>query len=273
MKKVAWGLIYFICFVAVSSLYIFHVGGENSALITNIVYLFPPFIAMLSGIFAVNIYGDTRNDHARALMLLITGLTLLFIGEVIWFYYRFTLNVDPFPSIADLFYLCAYPFLFFGLMKELRINNYQLKNINSKTGLFFLLFSAALIFLIYYFGIYLAYDPAAPVLNNVIAICYGIVDYFLIIPCLFILKIVLTYKVGKLFAAWYSIFLAFICMLLGDIAFALYQDAYSASTWPYTLIDLFWIASYFLFGYGFLSIYFSIQGIHTNLKKRIPQER
>ncbi len=39
------------------------------------------------------------------------GVAALFVGESLWTWYALVLDVDPFPSLADAFYLAAYPLM------------------------------------------------------------------------------------------------------------------------------------------------------------------
>lgn len=256
-----------VIYTIISSIYFFRIGGVNNNIISNIVYLFPPFIAILAGYSAYRIYGDQKNLHAKALIFLTLGIIFLFIGELIWFYFLFILKIDPYPSIADVFYICAYPLLFLGLIQELKISDYQLKKITPGAGALITFFSIVFSYTVYYFNVYLAYDSTETLLNNFIALSYGVGDYFLIIPCIFILYTTLIYKEGKLYHSWFSILAGLIFMLLGDVLFAYYHEPYAASVWPYTLIDLTWIASYLLFADGFLSVRLIIFETQQKVKK------
>ena len=49
--------------------------------------------------------------HRLPWAFLAAGVAALFVGECLWTWYAVVLDVDPFPSLADAFYLGAYPLL------------------------------------------------------------------------------------------------------------------------------------------------------------------
>ncbi|WP_433086817.1 putative bifunctional diguanylate cyclase/phosphodiesterase [Dactylosporangium sp. CA-052675] len=65
----------------------------------------------------VMLAGARRTDRTRrtAWLLSAAGTALWSAGDWIYTYFEHVAHEEPFPSLADVFYLCAYPFLFGGL--------------------------------------------------------------------------------------------------------------------------------------------------------------
>lgn len=61
-----------------------------------------------------------RPDHPVIWYLLAAGMTMNATAEVLWYVHDFVLNVEPFPSLADVFYLATYPLLAAGLVLLIR---------------------------------------------------------------------------------------------------------------------------------------------------------
>lgn len=259
---------FLIGFLAVTSaIYVFMLGGSSHALLTNGLFLLPPALASLTGLGAAAIYGFS-NPHGRTHLLLSLGFIAWFIGEVIWFYLRVILNVDPYPSAADIFYLVGYPLLFAGLFNELRQQKISLKDFDPFVRIV-LGFAAVIVgFLVFYFGVFQAFDPSVTVMENLITMSYGLGDLVLIVPAVLILKTTLDYQKGKLFSPWMYLFAGLFLTLVADVLYAVFNDLYSSSVWPYTLIDLFWIAGYLSLAYGFFSVISVIESAHQRLQKR-----
>lgn len=60
--------------------------------------------------------GRRHLSDPRPWLLLGLGLAAFFIADLVWDFYTYALHVEtPFPSVADAFYLGAYPFLVAGL--------------------------------------------------------------------------------------------------------------------------------------------------------------
>lgn len=247
MNRTNAAVIFSAIYVAIAGAYL---ASTNSKL-QGIIFLFPPLLAALLGFYAANTY-RLENTHGKTMAWLASGMALFFVGELLFFLYQYVFHKTPFPSIADVFYLTAYPLIFLGLMNEVRTHKPKLSEFNKQTLAIMLAVLTAVIAIVSYFGIYKAYDETATGLANFIAISYGLADLIILVPAMYVLKLAFDFKGGKLYNSWMMVFFAILFMLAGDIMFALYPDQYSAGTWPYNLTDLLWTASYLLFGYSFL---------------------
>lgn len=253
-------------FVVVSAIYVFMLGGQSHGFLSNLLFLVPPALAVVVGMRSASVYG-LRNAHGNALFLLALGFAAWLVGEAIWFYLRVILNVDPFPSLADIFYLIGYPLLFIGLLIELGQEKISLRDFNPFLWTLMGVSAAVVGFLVLYFGVFLAYDPTVPLLDNLIAMSYGVGDFVLILPTVLILRTTLDYQKGKLYAPWLFLFFGLALTLIADVLYAIFIDQYSSSLWPYTLIDLFWIAGYLSLANGFFGIRSVISSAHRRLQK------
>ena len=56
----------------------------------------------------------------RAYIALGIGFAALAIGEIIWNYYTAVLKIDPYPSIADIFFFAYYPFIIYHLIRNIK---------------------------------------------------------------------------------------------------------------------------------------------------------
>src|SRR5260370_22452076 len=101
-------------------IYWLRIGGVYYPWLRDSVYVATSLLSVVSGIFALRLYGF-QGARAKTLLFLTIGMACWFIGEVIWNYYELILNIKPFPSIGDMFYLLAYPLVFFGLLNEIYI--------------------------------------------------------------------------------------------------------------------------------------------------------
>lgn len=237
-----------------------------SELTNNILFLTAPLLAVLAGLYAINTY-RLSNGRGQVMGLMTAGLACWLIGETLFFMFQFVWHIDPYPSVADIFYLLGYPLIFAGLTKEMLIHKVELHNFNKLYFTLVVLILVGLAVIVSYFGVVLAYDSAEPFMSNAISIAYGINDLILIVPGLFILKIALDYKGGKLYNTWILILVAMLCMLGGDILFAIFKKQYEDLLWPYTLIDIGYVSCYLLFTYSFFYTASTIRELHAKLIK------
>ncbi len=90
----------------------FNNSGSSYVLIENI-------LTVTVGVFctALCLYVAWRRPQERQLWLFWgLGLLLYTIGDAIWFYIEVGLRLDPFPSLADAFYLARVPLLVLGIL-------------------------------------------------------------------------------------------------------------------------------------------------------------
>ena len=249
-------------FVVIAIIYLF----QLSDLLGNTLYLIAPFLAVITSLYAVRTY-RLNNGHGQVMALLSAGLICWLIGETLFFLFQFVWHTSPFPSVADVFYLVAYPLIFAGLVKEILIHKVSLHDFNKLFMTLVVLLLIVLAVIVAYFGVHKAYTPGASFWSNSISIAYGLGDFFLIVPCLFVLKIALDYQGGKLYTTWILILLALMFMLTGDILFAVFRNQYDTLVFPYTLIDLAYVMSYLCFAYSFFYTAATIRELHAKLIK------
>src|SRR6266542_5105260 len=94
----------------------FHWGGpERVDLIANLLS-FPPSLLASVLAWAVTAQKSLSTPLRRAWFILGLSFFMFFIGDLIWAYLQLVLRVEPFPSIADVFYLAFYPLGLWGLL-------------------------------------------------------------------------------------------------------------------------------------------------------------
>lgn len=62
------------------------------------------------------------------------AFVMLLIGDIGWQYYEFVLEIDPYPSLADIFHWAYYPFAIFHLVRNITYFRRNIKN-SIKIGL------------------------------------------------------------------------------------------------------------------------------------------
>lgn len=241
----------FLFFVLSQGFYWTTLGGEFNDTGKGLAFSFAPVIPVFMGLFALR-EQCLRNSRGWTLFFLTLGVLSFMIGEGLWTYYDLVLQVDPFPSLADLFYSLAYPFFFIGLVNELRNNKLEFKSV-SKLLLSSLLLNSLLIAgVIAYVGIYMAYTPGVGFWENFFALGYGAGDLVLIIMNFFVFFLAWKERKEGVTSAWFYFFCAILLSLFADVLFALFELEHSQKVWPYFQgIDSIWILSYLYFAASF----------------------
>ncbi|MEK7183441.1 MAG: hypothetical protein AAB776_02275 [Patescibacteria group bacterium] len=239
-------------------------GGERNLLFLNIAYLLAPVFSVLGGLYAVKIYG-WRGMTSRPFLFLTLGLLLWMIGEILWVYYDFVIEVTPYPSIADYFYLFAYVPLFLGLFEQVQLSKVRLKRFDPVIVFLFGIIAILMAGLATYFGIFLAYDSASTLMENAVAIGYGLADMVIILCALLVLILAWEFRGGSLMRFYMFIFFGFSMTFIADVGFAVYNEEYLAGGWWIrNTLDSLWIMQYLYFGMAFFAF-----GLHL----KVAQER
>jgi len=256
------------CYVLVFAFMAATYAINGNELARSIYSLIPPLLALLMALAAVDTY-RLDNIHGRAMLFFSGAMFCLFVGESLFLVYQRIFDVNPFPSIADIFYLSAYPLLLAGLLTEIWHHKISWDKNNRTVYMLLIALLALLVPFMAYFGVYKAWDPTDTFFTNIIAIGYGVNDLLLIIPVFFVLGIALNYRGGKLYRSWVGIFIAILLMMVSDVLFAIYKDPYDNSVYPYTMIDLVFAASFLFFAYSFYYVAANIEESRKLLRAKL----
>ena len=89
-------------------------------LISILTYVIIPGILILFSFLLTIKLHKQNHFQSKAFVLFTIGVSFWFIAEQIWVIYENIYDVDPFPSIADIFYIGAYPFFVGFLLLSLK---------------------------------------------------------------------------------------------------------------------------------------------------------
>lgn len=207
--------------------------------VTDIMYVqITGILVSLTAILSARFQG--KGVHGRAWLLFLGAASSWFIAETLWLVYQLVYNVNPFPSIADVFYIAGYPFMLLFLI------NY-LKPVRKAATRNLVIAAIAISTIISIPSIYMAYsfDPKVTMLENLLATAYPIADSIIFVPA--IIGIVLFFR-GEVNFTWSLICIGIICSSLGDIGF---QAAEFTGTY-YTghPVDVILMWSYLFYAFG-----------------------
>jgi len=150
------------------------------------------------------------------------------------------LNIDPFPSVADIFYLLGYPFLFMFLIFYIE----PVQKAITKKMVIIATFLALLVLIPSLF-IALHNDSDVSYSELILAIAYPIVDALVIIPAL--IGVSLFFK-GRVNFMWTLVCIGIFSLFIADTVF-LFADI---NMWYYTghPIELLFYFMYILISFG-----------------------
>jgi hypothetical protein len=260
---------YLIVFASIFFLYYFSSETQTSSI--QLFYTFITFSPAIAGSCLLHING-IGNKYGKTLLLLTIGFWFWAIAECVWYLYRYVLGVDPYPSVADLFFLIPYPLFFAGIYIAYKNSGASILNVSKKFLTLDVCIITTLSLLVAYFGIYRAYNPEVSDIENSLSFIYGIVDLVLVAISLFIVSIIREFRNSKLGSFWIAITLGFLSFFVADVLFAIYNSPYSSDIKPYTYIDLFWIGGYLLLSHALIDMILFMRKIQRSVRDEISNQ-
>ncbi|HSB83696.1 MAG TPA: hypothetical protein VLD64_04350 [Nitrosarchaeum sp.] len=214
--------------------------GENVAiLVGNFMYI--PVAVSLVVVSTMKMFqSGFTGKHGMAWIALTVCAVSWLIAELTWIFYEVILNIDPFPSFADIFYLLGYPFLFMFLI--FYIEPVQ-KAITKKMIAVATLLSLSI--LIPSLFIALQDNSNMSYFEAILAGAYPVVDALIIIPAL--IGIALFFK-GQVNFMWTLVCIGIFSLFVADTVFLFAQ----LDMWYYTghPIEVLFYFMYVLISYG-----------------------
>lgn len=88
-------------------------------LLSDLFNLLGPLIVAFGSFIVSKKYGFS-NIFGKAYFALGLGMSFYFLGDLVYMYYEYFLEIDPYPSFADVFYFLIQPLLIYHLQKNIR---------------------------------------------------------------------------------------------------------------------------------------------------------
>ena len=239
--KIHTSKIVLICIIAfICSLYILRqfITYQEFSGFYIILFLIIPGVAL--GMSIVVFRSQLSTPFAHTFLFLSLALSFLFIAEQIWTTFEYFLFIDPFPSIADIFYVLSYPFFalfLFSYLKPLK------KLITKRIVGFAVIVSSAFILPVFM----TTYDlnSESEMFEFIMALLYPIADAILLVPA--IIGIIFLFR-GERNYFWSSILIGIILTVIADVTFTFLDaaDLYQGGN-P---IELGWLIAYVLWAFA-----------------------
>lgn len=256
-------------FVFIFTINFFVRDAGSFSIVRTFSFMFSIGTGILSTIYAAHAYGF-KSKHGRAFLMIALGMGLILAGNIIFLISVLGKDLAQLPPFADIVYMLGYVFFIWGFVIEIRLYKVDFKAIDLFTKIITLLFIISLGSIVLYLEVLSFYDSSISLIANISATSYGIFDFFLIILVVFILRLSLGFGKGKLFTPWLLILIGIITGMIGDIFYSLFFSQYVQAMWPYTMLNVWWVASYLLVTIGFVKIGGTIKDAQALFSKKQP---
>ncbi|MBI5859926.1 MAG: GHKL domain-containing protein [Nitrosarchaeum sp.] len=216
---------------------------------------FPAYVIVPGTLLAFSIYltiklYKQKHFQSKAFLFFTLGTSFWFVAEQIWAVYQYVYKADPFPSVADVFYIASYPFFVIFLLISLKSIQ---KSITKKIWLFSLLLSFTLLIpsLLASFNSLDQTEGGPDILSKSIALAYPILSSFQLAPAI----------VGVMFLIKKGVSYFWMLLLFGFLLFTVSDTFYLFSELDGSYYDGHPVDVMYL--YAFILLIFSL---HSRLK-------
>ena len=232
-------------------------GIENfSRNVSLPIYTIIPGVLVILSIWSLSRPHTISNLPKNSLIFLTISFCCWFVAEQTWNLYEHVLEIEPYPSIADFFYVAAPLFMFGALVNFLKTTNTKI----TKKKIFSACFISALILFPSIFFI-IEKNPKSDILETIIAFSYPVVDSILLVPAIISILFIISNRRNFF---WTMILLGIIILVMADSIFLFlvvnneYVDGHP--------IDILWISSYTI--WAFMMFYSIVQSKQYQNEKR-----
>jgi hypothetical protein len=195
---------------------------------------------------------EPGNPVRPAWQMLAAGSVSFFLAQLTYAPYQLFLNRDPpFPSVADVLFMLAYPLFvaaLFAFMRGYAEAGYPLGTARARWAVAALVAAG---------GVVVGYVVLRPVilgpssgLAKFLNVAYPVLDLVLLIPTVLLMRMTLAMRGGAAWKMWAALLGGFLFLCVGDILFAYLPSIGRQGVDP--LIHAMYILSYALTAYGVL---------------------
>jgi hypothetical protein len=167
---------------------------------------------------------DAGNPARPAWFLLSLGLLSTFVGQLCLAPFQLVLGETPFPSVADVYYLLAYPFLIAAFLTFLYAYREAGLPIGSLGERLAIVAGVGLV------AVLVAIPILKPVatsgsalLDRILTVAYPLLDLLLLVPLALLLRVALRLRGSRVGDVWLLLLVGAAVMCMGDICFAYFQ--------------------------------------------------
>jgi diguanylate cyclase (GGDEF)-like protein len=164
-------------------------------------------------------------------------------GDAAWTFIEIRLGLNPFPSLADVFYLMFYPLFLIGILYFPTRHSAQMNYSKLLLDLSIILVAGTVGYWNIYLGPIAASNTGQPFLNQAISLAYPVGDLILIFA---VIKLIFMQSEGEDRLPLFFLMMGAVVMVLTDSIYG-YQSL-SRQYASGNLLDFGWITSYFMIG-------------------------
>ncbi len=220
-------------------------------------YTVIPGILIILSLWALTRVDKIKDISKNSLLFLTISFISWFTAELTWNLFKHVLGIEPYPSIADFFYVAAPIFMGVSLIIFLQ----PLQNKIKKTHVILASLISILI-LIPILIITFEVNSEVETLEIAIAIIYPIVDTILLVPAIIAIFISVQTKKNSF---WITILIGIVIFIVADdlFLFLVIDDLY----YDGNPVDILWLTSYVIWSFAIYDLIYKSKKINYSTEQ------
>jgi hypothetical protein len=190
---------------------------------------------------------DPTNPVRPAWTLLAVGLLGNVLGQAALAPYQLTGQPTPFPSVADVFYVVAYPLIGAALVRFVRAYEeagYPIGSRGERARFVLAVVAVSLALSVVVLRPVVAADM--PAMDKALSAAYPLLDMALLVPLALLLRTTWHFRGGSVGTAWVIVLSGFVFLCAGDVLFAYFTALGKTGLDPF-------VHAAYIVSYGFIA--------------------
>ncbi len=233
----------FIFTTAANLLIIFFHHTDIKVLLSDLLLIMLNALSVFALFLAASHAKEESKKISLAWYLIAIAQLSFVIGDVLWFIFEVILHVEPFPSIADFFYMLYYPLILGGIHLFPRMKTSKIELTKNRIDLLLILLSAGLVLWFFLLRPYASGLEEGPFLVKFLSLAYPAGDLILFSA---LLMLIYNYPKEREQSVLFFLIISIFVQIIADIIFS-YQsliDSYVSASW----VDCGWVLGYLFLG-------------------------
>jgi PAS domain S-box-containing protein len=169
----------FLILIYIAILLIFRENRDSLKIFSDLGILFVNLIVIIALFCSVQTLRAREDPKYKVWAVFLVAQTAFLLGDLLWALYEIFLNQNPFPSIADIFYIAYYPIFVLGILMIPRVSEQHHRGLKFFLDMGIILI-ACLIFFWTFLILPLLQNSQGDVLSNFVSILYIAMDFVLL---------------------------------------------------------------------------------------------
>lgn len=216
---------------------------DEKILVSDISFVVLNIFSVVALLIASSRSKKTSRTVSHAWLFIALAELSFVIGDLLWLIYEGILHIEPYPSIADLFYLVYYPFLLYGIFLFPRENKNKFDQTKKWLDALIVLLTTSLLLWVYLIDPLVSDLGNETILIKFLAIAYPAGDLVLFAS---LLILIYNYPQDKTNTPLIFLIASIVVQIVTDILFSVQTlaDVYVSGGW----LDSGWILGYLFLG-------------------------